>query len=450
MQVFARRGLRTTVSAVTLLSFALQPVIAQGRGSRDEALDACSAQRAPLVKLDHDYEQLKRSKLGAAIGEGLKTGATVIAAGVVGSGRSFGGFGGFGGVLGAVGGLAAHGGGQPAGAAPGGLVFGQDMLSGALGLHVPGVSSAGFGGGDSVKAYAALAVVVAIVATAEAYAQLKAQESGGDLKLASEKIDEDAGRQLTVANEIEDSGAALADCRSQQLADIDTRLASASNDRDRRAIKRERTEFIGALKKDIDLTGDVVEQHETMAKTFTQGRAMTDGTSEAAVLGGQKPAYADAADTTELKMPAAGQDDAPKMQQAAYSPPPDLVTLHAAPVRTAPVASAATMLTFPAGRHVTPKADKAVGGWWEIDVAGSPGYIRAADLGAPGGKAMASGKPAAAPAIAGPANIRAYNRTVIAARSTGKDRLSNLMTDIQTSLRKESVFYALLERIGLA
>jgi hypothetical protein len=464
MQLFAAKGLRATVSAVALLSFTLQPVIAQGKARKDEVLDACSAQRAPLVKLDDDYEQLKRSKMSAAIGEGLKKGAAVIATGVMNGGLTrggggFGGFGGglsggFGGLVGAVGGLAAQSAAQQASGAPAagpnpvGMVFGQDMLSGALGLNVPGVSTGSFGGGDNMKAYAALAVLVAIVATAEAYAQLKAQEAGGDLKKASYNIDQDAGRQLSVAREVADSGNALVECRSQQLTDINTRLASASNDKDRKAIKRERTEFIGALKKDIDLTGDVVDQHAGMAKTFTQGRAMTDGSSESAVLGGQAPAYAQAADTTKLAMPATGGQA--QVQQASYAPaapPPELVTKRAAPVRSAPVASSSAIKTIPAGQHVTPKSDKAVGGWWEVDLGGSTGYIRSADLGAAG---AGKGGPAKAPAVAGPSNIRDYNKTVIAARETGKDRLSSLMTDIQTSLREESVFYALLERVGLA
>lgn len=460
MQLFAARRLRATVSAVALLGFALQPVIAESKSRKDDVLDACAAQRAPLVKLDDEYSELKRSKMSAAIGEGLKTGATVIAMGVMkggfgrggglgGLGSGFGG-GGFGSVLGAVGGLAAQSaaqqsaGGAPA-PSPAAAFFGPDMLSGALGLNVPGIS--GVSGGDNMKAYAALAVLVAIVATADAYAKLKAQEADGDLRKASYNIDQDAARQLSVAEEISSSGSALVDCRSQQLNDINTRLAGASNDKDRKAIKRERTEFVGALKKDIDLSGEVVDQHTTMAKTFTQGRAMTDGSSEAAVLGGQTPAYAEAADTTKLAMPAAeGQE---QVQQASYAPPPpDLVTKRSAAVRSAPVASAAAMMTLPAGRQVTPKSDKAVGGWWEVDIDGKTGYVRAADLNP--GKGAAAGGAKATPAVAGPSNIRAYNKTVIAARSNGKDRLSSLMTDIQTSLRKESVFYALLERVGLA
>jgi hypothetical protein len=343
------------------------------------------------------------------------------------------------------------------------MLFGQDMLSGAVGLQVPGISGGSFGGGDNMKAYAALAVLVAIVATAEAYAQLKEQEAGGDLRKASYNIDQDAARQLAVSREIVTDGNALVDCRARQLNDINTRLAGASNDKDRKAIKRERTELTGALKKDIDLTGGVVDQHAGMAKTFTQGRAMTDGTSEAEVLGGQAPAYAAAPATTRLAMPVKGAAPAgaPAQTQAAAAPAPTLVALKATVVRSAPVASAAVLMNFPAGREVKPKSSAPDGGWWEIDVAGASGYVRAADLGPPGsapiqtaantpargkgGKAGPAAKvPPPPPAVAGPTNIRAYNQTVIAARDQGKGRLSSLMTDIQTSQRHENVFYAML------
>jgi hypothetical protein len=55
--------------------------------------------------------------------------------------------------------------------------------------------------------------------------------------------------------------------------------------------------------------------------------------------------------------------------------------------------------------------------------------------------------PPAPPVPAGPTNIRAYNQQVIAARDNGKGRLSSLMTDIQTSQRRESVLYAWMERL---
>ncbi|MBJ7413827.1 MAG: hypothetical protein JHD15_26230, partial [Phenylobacterium sp.] len=76
------RRLRMAVSAVALLSLTVQPVMAQGKGGKDAVLNACAAQRAPLQKLDKEYDDLKKSKMSAAIGEGLKTGAMVLAKGV--------------------------------------------------------------------------------------------------------------------------------------------------------------------------------------------------------------------------------------------------------------------------------------------------------------------------------------------------------------------------------
>ncbi len=476
-QPFASRRLRAAVSVIALLSLNVQPAMAQ-KGGKDDILNACATQRAPLVKLDTDYKELKRSKMGAAIGEGLKQGAMVMAKGVMSGGIPVGGRGGggFGGALGGVGGLmgaatsmaAQQQQRQAAPASAQTAMFGQDLLSGASGLYVPGIS-AGYGGGGDAKAYAALAVLVAIVATAEAYAQLKEQEAGGDLRKASYNIDQDAARQLTVSREIVNDGNALVECRSAQLTDINNRLAGATNDKDRKAIRKERTDLTSALKKDIDLTGGVVDQHVGMAKTFTQGRAMTDGSSEADVLGGQAPAYAPAAATTRLAMPKAGAAPQGGQQQAAApaAPAPPMVALRATVVRSAPVASADVLMNFPAGREVKPKTAQADGGWWEIDVAGQSGYIRAADLGPPGsapvqtasaapakgkgGRAAPAAKapPPPPPAVQGPTNIRTYNQTVIAARDQGKGRLSSLMTDIQTSQRKESVLWAMLARFNL-
>ncbi|MCW5760626.1 MAG: SH3 domain-containing protein [Phenylobacterium sp.] len=489
LQMLRGRGLRLSVSAVALLSMSVQPVLAQGRN--DSVLNACGTERAGLVKLDKDYKDLKRSKMANAVGEGVKQGAMVLAKGVMSGGipvggRGGGGFGsamgGMSGLMGAVGGMAMQSAAAQQAQQPGGqpqasqqvAMFGQDMLSGAMGLQIPGVSIfGGFGvggGGDNVKAYAALAVLVAIVATADAYAKLKEQEAGGDLKKASFNIDQDAARQLTVSRQIVTDGESLVDCRARQLSDINTRLASAANDKDRKAIRRERTDLVSALKKDIDLTGDVVDQHTGMAKTFTQGRAMTDGASEADVLGGQAPAYATVADTTRKSMPKAGGAPAGQQQAAAPPPPPPpsaLVAIKATVVRSAPVASASVVTSLPVGREIRPKTGEPDGGWWEIDVAGAPGYVRASDVGPPGSvpvqtaaakgapaKGAARGKgavqakaPPPPPAPAGPTNIRAYNQSIIAARDTGKGRLASLMTDIQTSQRRENVFYAWLERL---
>ena len=481
-KVVDTRRLRAAVSAVALLSLTVQPVMAQGKGGKDAILNACSPQREPLQKLDKEYDDLKKSKMSAAIGEGLKTGAMVLVKGVtsggipLGRGGGGGGFGSaMGGMSGLMGGMAnmamqsaaqqQAGGGAPASSAPA-LMFGQDMLTGAMGLNVPGVSGYGIGGGDSAKAYAALAVLVAIVATADAYAKLKEQEAGGDLKKASFNIDQDAGRQLAISRSIADNGAALVECRSAQLTDINTRLAGAANDKDRKAIRRERTELTSALKKDIDLTGGVVDQHAGMAKTFTQGRAMTDGASEADVLGGQAPAYATSASVTKASMPKGSGASGGQAQAAApaAAPPAALQTLKAAVIRSAPVNSAAPVKSLPAGTSLQAKSGAAEGGWWEVDVAGQTGYVRASEVGPPGsvpaapvqtaakggkGKAGAAKAPPPPPAPVGPTNIRAYNQSVIAARDNGKGRLSSLMTDIQSAERRENVFYAWLSNFGL-
>ena len=133
---FASRRLRVAISAIALLSLNVQPAVAQ-RGGKDEILNACATQRAPLVKLETDYKELKRSKMSAALGEGLKQGAGVLVKGVMSGGiGGRGGGGGFGGALGGVGGLMGAAAGmsqQRAAAAPGaapapGALFGPDLL----------------------------------------------------------------------------------------------------------------------------------------------------------------------------------------------------------------------------------------------------------------------------------------------------------------------------------
>jgi hypothetical protein len=475
----AARALRVGVSATVLAGFLVQPTLA---ASKDPVLDACQAERAPLVEQDKSYKELKRSKLGAAVGEGIKKGATVIAAGVLSGGIPIGGRGGGGGFgfgfnpVGGIANMAAGAAAQRQAAAAGAPVqatpvayFGPDIISGAGGLNVPGLG--GYSAGGDGKAYAALAVLVAIVGTIDAYARLKEQEAGGDLGKAAYNIDQDAARQLTVSRELATNASALADCRTKQLADINSRLASASNDKDRKAITRERTQYVGALEKDIDLTGGLVNEHTGMAKTFTQGRAMAGGVSEAEVLGPQAPAYAPSASSDKLAMP---KGSGGQVQQANYAPGAApaaapaagtaMVTLRATVVRQAPVASSDQVMSLPAGRNITPKTAQPEGGWYEIDVAGQPGYVRASDLGPPGSTAAApaqtaaAGKgkggkappaarpaePAATPQLASASNIRAYNGSVIAARDNGKGRLSSLMTDIKTSQRQTPTLLAAL------
>src|SRR4051812_43053385 len=141
-QIFASRRLRVAVSAIALLSLNVQPAVAQlGRGGSNDALNVCATERAPLVKLETDYKELKRSKMSAAVGEGLKQGATVLAKGVMSGGipmpggrggSAFGG--GLGGLMGAAAGMAAQQTARAPGAAPAtgaGMLFGPDLLAGA-------------------------------------------------------------------------------------------------------------------------------------------------------------------------------------------------------------------------------------------------------------------------------------------------------------------------------
>ena len=191
---------------------------------------------------------------------------------------------------------------------------------------------------------------------------------------------------------------------------------------------------------------------------------MTDNASEAEVLGNQTPAYASAAATTRLSMQAGPRPPAAAAGGAsARRPPPALVAVRAAVLRSAPVASAAPVRNLPVGTSIQAKTSQAEGGWWEVDVGGATGFVRAAEVGPPGsapvqqaaagrnarGKAAPAAKPPPPPpAVAGPTNIRAYNQSVIAARTDGKDRLSALMTDIQSAQRRESVLYAMLANLG--
>ena len=46
------RNFRVTVSAIALLGLNVQPLWAQSKGGKYAILNACEAQRAPLVKLD--------------------------------------------------------------------------------------------------------------------------------------------------------------------------------------------------------------------------------------------------------------------------------------------------------------------------------------------------------------------------------------------------------------
>jgi hypothetical protein len=407
-----------------------------GFGGGNDKNDACAAERAPLLERKKQYDALRRSQIASALGEGLKKGAAFFAGAML---NKYG----LGGLTGQSGGSAP----QPAamsgfagiGGASGIAGFGGmgALLSGAnlaaaRNLQIPGVTTSATGGaliggaGGDTRAIAAVAVVVAIAGTVEAYVQLKAAAANGDRNRLARSIDDDAGLQIGVSQAIDAEEKALADCRARQVADLKTHLASASNDSDRRAATRRRTGLEGSIKQDVDLTGGVVGQQTTLAKTFTQGRAMSENKSEADILGGQAPAYVDKASTTPLQLPAAAVN--PNTVTAVSNngpppppPPPSYTVARAATARGAPNLKAKAVKSLAVGTKVQAVRDPAGAVWVLLDLGdGSQGFVRAAEL-----------TRIKTPALAAPNNIREHNKDVLAARDDGPNRLTSLLTDVQ-------------------
>ena len=292
-------------------------------GGKDKGV--CAVERAPILERQRQYAALRRTRIAKAAGEGLMKGAGFFAGAML-SRYGFGGGGGSGGLP--FGFSLGSGGARTAAAAPAaspasGAFLSSAVLGEAAGLAIPGVNMGPVGSshglsGDT-KAIAAVAVVVAIVGSVEAYVRLKEEEAGGDRYRMARSIEDDAGRQIPVSRTIAQEEAALAACMQRQITDVNAHLAGASNSNDRHGGDRERASLVKAIKRDVDLTDDVCNQQATLAKTFTQGRAMTEGRSEAEVLGAQAPAYAASASSTRLQMPPPG--DA-KLQKASTTPEP--------------------------------------------------------------------------------------------------------------------------------
>jgi hypothetical protein len=385
--------------------------------------DVCAAERAPILERQRQYAALRRTRLAKAAGEGIKKGAAFFA----------------GAMLDRYGGSSSSlpfglGGGKTAATVSTGGFLNSASLAEAGSLAIPGVTlgSGGLSGanalGGDTKAIAAVAVVVAIAGTVEAYVRLKLEEANGDRFLMARSIEDDAGHQIPVSRAIAQEEAALTSCMQRQITDVTAHLASASNTKDRRDGDRDRASLVKAIRRDVDLTDDVCNQQATLAKTFTQGRAMTEGRSEAEVLGGQKPAYANAASTARLEMPA---PDA-KVQKAsakAEPPPPPAPTYSASRaivVRAAPDAKAKPVGKLAAGAPVSLQGPSS-GVWVGVQTAAGVGYVMRKDL-AGGGPAAA-----AAPSFVAPTNVRDHNRAVLEARDEGPNRLKSLLTNIQAT-----------------
>jgi uncharacterized membrane protein YedE/YeeE len=363
-----------------------------GTGENPAIVNVCAAQRAPLVELQKQYQDAEHARIGAAVGSGVLAGGAAI--------------------LGM--------------AAGDGLFFGHGLNHGPHGPH--GVRP----GGDK-GAIAAVALIAAVQSSVTTYLTLKQQAVNADRRALAMSIDEDAAGQLTVGRTTAAQARALAACRTQQVTDYRARLAAAS-DADKRKLKHEGEQIAEAIRRDIALADAVVGHQADVAKVFTQARAMAEGRSEADVLVNQKPAYEAAASSTPLQMPAPSKTSGAATPAAPAPPPPPppppqlvLTTLRSATVRDSASASGKAIMTLPAHREVRPK-QAATNGWYEIDVAGAPGFIRASSLSAPATHTASETAAAQPPALEPARNIQAYNAVVLEARDEGPDRMKTLLT----------------------
>lgn len=381
-----------------------------GQVSKDNSV--CAAERAPLLERKKQYDQIRRTRIAKAAGEGIKKGATFFAGAML-SRYGLPGVSSSGGSAGNV----------VAGAGAGGMLGGV-LLSDANGLSIPGVTIGAAGGalggmGADAKTIAAVSVVVAIAGTVEAYVRLKQQEAGGDRYRMARAIDGDARLQIDVSRAIAAEQAALSACLARQITDLQTHLASASNDQDRRSASQRRSQLTRTLKSDVELTSNVTDQQATLAKTFTQGRAMTENRSEAEILGGQAPAYAERADDKRLDLPPmegtqpAGQQ--PAVQQVTY------VAARPTDARAQPNAKSKSLAKLTQGQELQVK-EATRGDWTAVAVGSQTGYVRASDITRTTG-----------PQFVAASNIREHNRAVIQAREQGPNRLKSLMTTMQST-----------------
>ncbi|MGH7022095.1 MAG: hypothetical protein ACREEB_00740 [Caulobacteraceae bacterium] len=400
-------GLAALLIWQPLASTGALALVGGGTGANDKA-DVCAVDRAPILERKKQYDAVRRSRLGKSVGAGLEKGAGFFASAMLhhylpGFGARTGGFG-FG-------------------------LLSRANLSEASQLSIPGVTvpagagvfgRRGLGQGD-MRAAAAMAVVVAIAGTVEAYVKLKQQEANGDAVRMANSIDGDAANQIDVSRALASEETTLGNCRAREVAAYQGRLSSASNQSDRQALGRDRAALQNSIHKDVDLEGGVVNEQAGLAKTYTQGRAMSEGTSEAHVLGGQAPAYEARASTTPLKLPPA--DNKGGGSPAAAQAAPVWVTARASVLRADASARGQAVTRLAAGTEVKMDESRpAARGWYAVTVGNQAGFLMISEVtrGTPSG-----------PRLAPPTNIREHNAAVIAARDQGPNRLNSLLTDVQ-------------------
>lgn len=393
--------LRAAVGVFAILSGPATPSYAAFSGfagtDGKATLEACAAERTPLLERQKQYAALRRERLSTAALAGAKVLVSSGALGMVLTGGASG------------------------------------ILSKALAARATG-GDGGSKAADYAKAVQAISVIVAVGGAVDAYMKVKQEQFDNDPRRISQSIDTDAGLQVSISEQTAKEMGALADCRASQVADYRGRLAAAANDRERKDVARGQAGLKSALKSDIELTEDLAGQQATMLKTFAQGRAMAEGKSEADILESDTPAYGGEVSKAVMKMPEAVGGGSPPVVMASY------VTVRATGARSAPDSKAAVIMNLPAGRTVMPKGHAAAdASWWEVDVAGTPGFIRGADLADPSaapaakGKARTAAKPAPPPPQP-PNNVRTLNRQILDAKAGGAERLKALSVDVQAAL----------------
>ncbi len=376
---------RGAAAALTLVLLQAPPAPATAGifgGGGSAALNVCAAERAPLVDLQKQYDQLEHSRMAKSVGVGaLAAGATLLSG--LGGGR-----------------FAGFGGGDSGGSSGGLSIFG--------------------GGGGSKTEQVMTAVAVGVFASVATYVALKS-DGINDRRSLALAVDNDARGQVGVGRTTAQSARALTACRQRQIADFQARAASAPSPK---AMAREKADIADAIRQDIALTDKVIGRQSDLAKTFTQARAMAEGSSETQVLGGQSAAYQGAGAAPQQlpsNSPLANQPPPPKAVEA---PRAVVTTIKATPVRAAPSAKAKVLTTLPPRQEVTPAQAAPAPGWTPVLVDGQTGYVRAVSL---------SGTKAAPPsspnALAPAENVREYNKVVLEARDEGPNRMRSLLTN---------------------
>jgi hypothetical protein len=416
------------------------------------ALAVCATEREPLLALQKEYTDIRRAKLTSAFASSAKAGLSMLFAG----NPLF--------TLASNVAKRSMNQQQPTAPMPGDPT---GALTEALSLNIPGVGPPAAGQTPSLmtalagqnaqinsadaRTALALSIVAAIGGSTDVYIKIKQTQLLNDPKRIALAVDTDAGTQVSVSTQAAVQLKALADCREHQMADYNAKL-EAANEKDRKQlVAHNQTGLKSALTADADLANDLVTQQATVTRVFTQGRAMAEGKSEADVLDAQPAAYSSDSPRGIWKLPPPEGILGAAMQPPPPPPKPSLMTLRPTALRAAPEAKAKVVMSLPAGHILIPSGPAAADvSWWEVDVAGVPTYIAGADLGEPGsaldpvptkgkGKGKGAVAPQAPPVRTGPppfpapANIRALNGQVTAAKASGAERLKVLSANAQAT-----------------